>query len=203
MPLYLQDTYGGWLSSSIVPDFVEYARIAYTAFGDRVSHWFTVNEPIVFCGFYPLPTQYFTNFTIPNLQQRYWCGHHVLLAHAEAYHLGKQIVGDNSTIALKHNGGYKVPLTNSTADAEAVQRAWDFNEGWFSDPIFLTGDYPASLKAFVSDFLPDFTDEQKSMINGSADIYAHDAYTAQFYYAPDEGIEACVGNAENPLYPTW
>ena len=43
-PLYLQDTYGGWLSEKIVPDFVEYARIAYTAFGDRVQYWFTVNE---------------------------------------------------------------------------------------------------------------------------------------------------------------
>lgn len=109
----------------------------------------------------------------------------------------------NATIALKHNGGYKVPLTDSEADEEAVQRAWDFNEGWFSDPIFLTGDYPSSLKTFVSDFLPEFTDEQKQMINGSADIYAHDAYTAQFYFAPDEGIGACVGNASNPLYPTW
>ncbi|KAF2165689.1 glycoside hydrolase family 1 protein [Zasmidium cellare ATCC 36951] len=202
LPLYLQDTYGGWLSPSIVADFVAYARIAYTAFGDRVSHWFTVNEPIVFCGFYPLPTQHFPNFTIPNLHQRYWCGHHVLLAHAQAYHLGKALLGANSTIALKHNGGYKIPLTNSSADAEAVQRAWDFNEGWFSDPVFLTGDYPVSLKAFVRGFLPEFSDEEKGMINGSADIYAHDAYTAQFYFAPEEGIEACVQNPSNPLYPT-
>lgn len=44
MPLYLQDTYGGWLSENIVNDFVEYARVAFGAFGDRVNHWFTVNE---------------------------------------------------------------------------------------------------------------------------------------------------------------
>ncbi len=43
-PLMLQDTYGGWLSEDIVNDFVEYARIAYGRFGDRVQHWFTVNE---------------------------------------------------------------------------------------------------------------------------------------------------------------
>jgi beta-glucosidase/6-phospho-beta-glucosidase/beta-galactosidase len=43
-PLALQDTYGGWLSESIVPDFVEYARVAYGRFGDRVNYWFTVNE---------------------------------------------------------------------------------------------------------------------------------------------------------------
>jgi beta-glucosidase/6-phospho-beta-glucosidase/beta-galactosidase len=43
-PLWLVDTYGGWLSENIVNDFVEYARIAYGRFGDRVKYWFTVNE---------------------------------------------------------------------------------------------------------------------------------------------------------------
>lgn len=202
LPLYLQDTYGGWLSEEIVPDFVEYARIAFAAFGERVTHWYTVNEPIVFCGVYPLPAEYFKNATIPDIQQKFFCGHNVLLAHSQAYRLGKSMMPD-SLISLKHNGGYKIPLTNSTADAEAVQRAWDFNEGWFSDPTFLTGDYPDSLKGYVSDFLPNFTEEQKRAINGSADFYAHDAYTAHFYFAPDSGIDACVSNASHPLYPTW
>ena len=44
LPLALQDTYGGWLSENIVNDFVEYARVAFGRFGDRVQYWFTVNE---------------------------------------------------------------------------------------------------------------------------------------------------------------
>ena len=44
LPLFLQNSYGGWLSERIVDDFTEYARIAYGAFGDRVKDWFTVNE---------------------------------------------------------------------------------------------------------------------------------------------------------------
>ncbi|KAK4570185.1 hypothetical protein LTR86_002265 [Recurvomyces mirabilis] len=199
-PLALQDTYGGWLSENIVNDFVEYARIAYAAFGDRVDYWFTVNEPSVFCNQYPLPAQYFKNFTIPWQQQPYYCGHNVLLAHSQAYRLGKSMM-PNSTIAWKSNGGYKVPLTNSTEDAEAVQRAWDFNEGLWSDPIYLTGDYNDNVKAYVSSFLPAFTDGQKAAILGSADIYAHDAYTSQFNFAPDGGIAACLANTSNPLYP--
>jgi hypothetical protein len=55
-------------------------------------------------------------------------------------------MGINGTVSFKTNGGYKIPLTNSSEDAEAVQRAWDFNEGWFAQPTFLTGDYPPALK---------------------------------------------------------
>lgn len=156
----------------------------------------------MFCNEYPFPPHIFKNFTIPYQQQPYVCGQSVLLAHSQAYHLGKSILGPNSSISYKNNGGYKIPLTNSSDDAAAVQRAWDFNEGWFSDPVFLTGDYPQSLKDYVSDFLRPFTDQEKDTILGSADFYAHDAYTAQFYFAPDSGVDACVANTSNPLYPS-
>lgn len=59
----------------------------------------------------------------------------------------------------------------------------------------------ANVKAFVSSFLRPFTDGEKAAILGSADIYAHDAYTTQFNFAPDGGIAACVANSSNPLYP--
>lgn len=39
-------------------------------------------------------------------------------------------------------------------------------------------------------------------ILGSADLYAHDAYTSQFYFAPDSGVAACVKDPSNELYPT-
>jgi beta-glucosidase/6-phospho-beta-glucosidase/beta-galactosidase len=139
-----------------------------------------------------LPPQYFKNFTIPNKEQPFHCGQSVLLAHSKAYHLGKYILGENSSITYKNNGGYKIPLTNSSADAEAVQRAWDFNEGWFSEPVYLTGDYPATVKEYLSGFLRDFTDEEKKDILGSADFYAHDAYSAQFYMAPESGLDSCT-----------
>lgn len=200
-PLYLQNLYGGWLSSEIVEDFVNYAQIIFSRYGNRIQTWFTVNEPSVFCSFYPLPVGYFTATTIPAQQQPYFCGQNVLLAHSAAYHLGKSL-GLNGSISLKLNGGYKIPLTSSAADARAVQRAWDFTEGWWAHPIFITGDYPATLKQYVSSFLPPFTAAQKKQINGTADFLAHDAYTSQFYFAPDAGIDACINDPTNPLYPS-
>jgi beta-glucosidase len=42
-------------------------------------------------------------------------------------------------------------------DRDAAQRNMDFMMGWFADPIFLTGDYPASMRQLVGDRLPKFT----------------------------------------------
>ena len=71
-----------------------------------------------------------------------------------AYRLGKSILANstnanNNNISMKTNGGFKIPRTNSSADAEATQRGWDFNEGWFSNPVYVNGDYPASFKPFA------------------------------------------------------
>lgn len=39
-------------------------------------------------------------------------------------------------------------------------------------------------------------------INGSCDIFLHDAYTSQFYMAPDEGFDACLANSSGKLFPS-
>ncbi|KAL1296783.1 hypothetical protein AAFC00_000245 [Neodothiora populina] len=201
LPLLLQNEYGGWLSEQIVDDFVTYARIAYSSFGDRVKDWFTINEPIEACSEYPYPTDYFKNYTIAGEHQKFVCGKNILLAHAKAYRLGKELV-PNSNIAFKNNGGGKIPATNSSADLNATARAWDFMEGWFADPVFLNGDFNAAVRQYTDDFLPPFTAEERALINGSADFFAQDAYTSSVYFAPDDGVEGCLANVSNPLYPS-
>ena len=44
LPLELQLCHDGWLNRSIVDKFVQYAKICFDAFGDRVKHWITFNE---------------------------------------------------------------------------------------------------------------------------------------------------------------
>ncbi|CAD6441255.1 bb7ff2ce-734c-442b-aa67-1f41e43e1353 [Sclerotinia trifoliorum] len=200
LPLFLQNSYGGWLSPDVIDDYVAYAKIIFSRFGNKVSRWFTMNEPLTFCDEYPYASHYFTAVTIPEQQQPYYCGHHVLLAHAKAYRLFKSM-GLNGTVSFKNNGGYKVPLTNSSEDAVAVQRAWDFNEGWWANPVFINGDYPTYLKSYLDTIGLTFNDTEKALINGTADLFAHDAYSASYYMAPDSGIDACTSNSSHPLYP--
>ena len=45
LPSALHKQYGGWLDARIIPDFVNYSRLCFERFGDRVKHWLTFNEP--------------------------------------------------------------------------------------------------------------------------------------------------------------
>lgn len=102
-------------------------------------------------------------------------------------------MGFNGTISFDTNGGYKILPTNSSDDAIAVQRAWGFNDGWFTTPVFLRISWT---------FLRDFTADGMAAINGSCDIFMHDAYANQFHMAPDEGFEACLANFSDKLFPS-
>lgn len=45
LPQSLQQNCGGWINRSCtVPAFVEYSRIIFSYFGDRVKHFITINE---------------------------------------------------------------------------------------------------------------------------------------------------------------
>ena len=46
--LAVQDKYGGWLDEQVVEDFAAYAQVCFKAFGKRVQHWTTFNEPLTF-----------------------------------------------------------------------------------------------------------------------------------------------------------
>lgn len=45
----LQDAYEGFLGDQFVSDYVYYADALFKAFGDRIKHWITFNEPWVTC----------------------------------------------------------------------------------------------------------------------------------------------------------
>ncbi|GJW43627.1 beta-glucosidase 24-like protein [Tanacetum coccineum] len=48
-PNVLQGEYMGFLSEKIICDFVNYAKLCFWEFGDRVKHWITLNELQSYC----------------------------------------------------------------------------------------------------------------------------------------------------------
>ena len=47
MPQVLEEQ-GGWLNKKTIDAFEKYANVCFKSFGDRVKHWITFNETVVF-----------------------------------------------------------------------------------------------------------------------------------------------------------
>lgn len=49
-PQACEDQYGSWTNERIIADFVNYADLLFSRFGDRVQYFLTMNEPSAECG---------------------------------------------------------------------------------------------------------------------------------------------------------
>ncbi|KAJ9171825.1 hypothetical protein P3X46_015137 [Hevea brasiliensis] len=191
-PQLIEYEYGGWLSRKIVKNFIAYADVCLRKFGDRVLHWTTLNEPNVFLLYsydvgmlppYRCSSPFGLNCSQGNSTSKpYLVFHHLLLAHASAVRLyrkkyqGKQL-GFNG-INLFVYGTF--PLTNSTEDVLATQRATEFLVGFtviHPNPVVF-GDYPETVKKNAGLRLPAFTIQESKQVKGSFDYLGVNHYVS-------------------------
>merc|ERR1719330_2005071 len=131
----------------------------------EIKHWITFNEPQTFC------------------VMGYQLGHNVLKAHAKAVEIyrAKYQAASDSTIGITLNYEWGYPLNSSSpADWAAAQLDHDFDLGWWADPVFLTGDYPESMRKYFGDNLPTFTAQEKTSLKGSADFFGMNVYRGMY-----------------------
>ncbi|KAL5701270.1 hypothetical protein ACHQM5_026624 [Ranunculus cassubicifolius] len=187
LPQILEDEYEGWLSPRIIEDFTAYAEVCFREFGDRVSHWTTINEPnVMMLGSYDsgqLPPQRCSppgifNCTAGNSSiEPYIAMHNLLIAHASvvAVYREKYQGKRKGMIGLNVYVFWCTPRTNSTADIEATQRANDFFTGWAINPLVF-GDYPKRMKRIAGSRIPSFTSKQAELVKGSYDFIGVNHY---------------------------
>ncbi|KAJ7522483.1 hypothetical protein O6H91_18G013400 [Diphasiastrum complanatum] len=192
-PQALEESYGGMLSMQFVEDYAKYAEACFEAFGDRVKNWITLNEPHITAWFgYStgiLPPQRcsaaFGNCTIGNSStEPYIVAHHCLLAHAAAVAIYRRRfqARQGGSIGITLYAKSYEPLQNNSKDIAAVQRAHDFEIGWFLDPIMF-GKYPTSMQYLVAHRLPKFTKDQLRAVKGSIDFIGLNHYTTMYVKA--------------------
>ncbi|KAL1669334.1 glycoside hydrolase superfamily [Schizophyllum commune] len=202
-PLALQAYYGGFTSSKIVDDFVNYAKTVFQAYNGRVKTWYTFNEPHVYCD--QIASYPFNATLAPGVNSStapYQCAYNLLKAHAGAVKAFRAL-NISGEIALKNDDFVGTPWrANTTADSDAVERHAAFQIGMFSDPLYTTSDWPQILKdTLPEEYLPRFTEQEKADLLGSADFYAIDSYRSFFIRAPENGIAACVNDSLDPNWP--
>ncbi|PYI23035.1 glycoside hydrolase [Aspergillus violaceofuscus CBS 115571] len=194
LPDALDQRYGGLLNKEeFVADFTRYARVLFEAFGARVRHWITFNEP--WCSavlgynvgqFAPGRTSDRAKSRVGDGAREPWIvGHNLLVAHGAAVKVYREEFKgrDGGEIGITLNGDWAEPWDPANpADVEACTRKIEFAISWFADPIY-HGKYPDSMVRQLGDRLPAWTAEDRALVHGSNDFYGMNHYCANYIRA--------------------
>ncbi|XP_026729954.1 myrosinase 1-like [Trichoplusia ni] len=224
LPQELQDL-GGWTNPLSVNWFEEYARIVFKRYAEKVKFWITINQPNTIC-----VEGYGSKAMAPainSIDSAYECVKNVMLAHAKAYDVYKK------EFKKKHEGNVGIaiavnwydPITNSTENAEAVEKARAFQLGLYLDPIFSKeGNFPVLVRKIVdkksqeqgysTSRLPKLSFQEIQLLKGSADFLGMNHYTTflvkpsqQKYPSPsfedDVGVEYSQGEQWTKAKSSW
>lgn len=182
LPQELLRRYGGMVDKDrFTADFVRYSRLCFERFGDRVRHWITFNEPGV-----PARAGYIQGRHAPGMQSKadaYKVAHSQLVSHGHVCSMYKSEFQPHQRghIMITLDGNWYEPWDHGDPrDVEAAQRAMDFEIGWFAEPLYGDGDYPASMRERLGTLLPRFTEEEKRLVRGSSEFYGINSYTTFF-----------------------
>ena len=146
------DQQGGWLNPDVAYWFVEYARICFREFGDRVKLWITFNEPFI-----QARNGYGVGYNAPGIKGpgilEYQAGHNLIRSHAKAYRLYQDefVDSQNGQVGITLNMNWDEPaIYNDSSHVEASEIQAQFDVGWFANPIFINGKYPDIMRQKVS-----------------------------------------------------
>ncbi|KAG5636252.1 Beta-glucosidase 1B [Sphagnurus paluster] len=204
LPQALHDRYGGWLNKDeIVKDYAHYAKVCFEAFGDRVKHWLTINEPwcVAILGYGRgvfAPGRSSDRARSPegdSATEPWIVGHNLIIAHAHAVQVYRNHFKrkQGGQIGITLNGDWQMPYDDNPENIDAAQHALDFAIGWYADPIYL-GHYPPYMREVLGTRLPQFTPAEIALVKGSSDFYGMNTYTTNLARAG--GDDEFQGNVD-------
>ncbi|MFI7451355.1 GH1 family beta-glucosidase [Nonomuraea sp. NPDC049714] len=207
LPQALEDR-GGWPERDTAHRFADYAQVVHDRLGDRVSTWFTLNEPWVaaFIG-------YAAGIHAPGRKSAadaFTSAHHLLLGHGLAARALRSAGAAEVGVVLNFSpvltpGQVTDPGRRlSEEDAEAVDRIDRLIHGQFLEPA-LRGRYPDGLLEVVDRAagLAHVRDGDLEIIAQPIDLLGVNYYAPCVVQAqPGEPADAAYPGSENILFTT-
>lgn len=186
---------GGWMNPDIVEWFGNYAKVVAERFSDRVTHFFTLNEPQCFVGLGFLTGDHAPGLKSP-IQDTFLMAHNAMKAHGRAVQMLRQYGKQQLIIGYAPTGSMCYPQTDKPQDIEAARqmlfgmqeddRNWTWNVSWWSDPVIL-GKYPEEGLKKYEKYLPKITDEDMKLISEPIDIYGQNIYNGRCIRMGEDG----------------
>lgn len=146
LPQCLQEEYGGWESRQVIDDFVNYARVLFERFGDKVKYWVSLNEQNVFMSLGYQIAMHPPGVT--DSQRMYRANHIANLANAKVIQLFHDmgILGKiGPSFAYSPNYSFDALPENVLA----AENAEDLGAHFWLD-VYLWGRYPRAMMTYLS-----------------------------------------------------
>jgi len=198
LPLALQEGNGGWLSRDTAALFGEFSAIAGKALGDRVTHFFTMNE------FYSFVDQgYGDGSYAPGLKVSRkalnQARHHALLGHGYSLAALRAEKADLK-VGLAENPVLYQPVMETAEHIDAARKAFRELNGHFLTAV-MEGAYPECYLSEEGSNSPHVEPEDFELIGQPLDFLGINAYTP-VYVAADRESAAGYAVLEYPeSYP--
>ena len=141
LPLSLQSG-GGWTNRSTAQYFADYAAVVGRSLGDRVDHFFTINEPTVIAMLGHLTGEHAPGQRNPFAALAVI--HHLLLGHGMAVQSLRSSAPRPLSIGIAINLGPVYPASSSPQDARAARLVDALANRIVLDPL-LKGLYPPEI----------------------------------------------------------
>ena len=197
LPLHLAYQYEGWLDRRTIDFFMNYCRTIFERYKDKVKYWLTFNE-INFLRDYT--TLGITDAS--DLQKQQQAIYHLLLASAQAVHLGHQM-NSHFKIGLMIANILFYPETCDPKDSiEEMELSRDFKDFYYD--VQCRGYYPSyKLKALERQnvHLIKENGDEDILRNGTVDFISFSYYNSSVvstHHTQDQSGGNQLGGAKNP-----
>lgn len=186
---------GAWSNPDSPKWFEYYTEVVAKAFGDRVKHFVTFNEPqcIIHAGY--SAGAFAPGKVLPN-EVTVKMAHNIMIAHGLAVQVLRREIPD-CKVGYAPCFDPAIPLTDSEEDIEAAREAyfgfgphglWALSCSWWSDPVVL-GKYPEEMLEKLEQYLPENYEEDLKTICQPLDFYGQNIYKGFHYQKETDGIE--------------
>lgn len=146
MPQALVEKFGGWKSRECISCFVDYAKVCFEAFGDRVKMWGTINEQLIVSAASDLNGNHEKD-AAQKMKDMYQMSYHMSLAEKLTIQLFRKLVpeGEIGPICSMQVVYPESPLP---ANILAAKNAEDFLQHCFLD-MSVFGRYPQAYRRYL------------------------------------------------------
>jgi beta-glucosidase len=217
LPQALQDRHGGWQSKETAKAFAEYAGYVAEKLGDRIHHFFTINEfaSFVETGYQGVDVQVGGGKTVhlgsaPGLRlsdaELKQVRHYAVLGHGLAVQAIRACGPAGTKVGFAENIRVAVPILDTPEYVEAAKKATRERNAAFMT-VMLEGQYTDDYLASAGGQTPKFTDDELKTIASPLDFVGINVYKPGWYVEPSEkapGYQDIPLNASHPkMQSAW